>query len=358
MATRNRRTPIDLALQGGGSHGAFTWGVLDALLEDESLVLDGICGTSAGALNAAVLATGFERGAAAGARKALREFWLDIAGTASCFGLHTPAAGRSLPWNGLAGYNLDANPFFNMLDQWLRLFSPQQLNPLGLNPLRDVVSRHVDERAIRQGPVKLFVVATTVATGQPEVFTGKRLGVDALMASACLPQLFKAVTIDGVAYWDGGYSGNPALWPLIYDTRATDVVLVKINPLVRQGVPTTVNEIDDRLNEITFNAGLVGEMRAIHFVQELLEQQRIDPRRYKNLRLHMVADDEALAPLDASSKLNTDRNFLLELHRLGRAAGQRWLQSGRKQVGRGSSLDIEATFLAPRSARPQGRRPV
>jgi NTE family protein len=348
MARIPKRLPVDLALQGGGSHGAFTWGVLDALLEDETLVLDGICGTSAGALNAAVLSTGFERGGAAGARKALHDFWLDVSGNAACFGAHAAPRAGALPWNGLAGYNLDANPFFNAFDQWLRLFSPAQLNPLGLNPLREVVSRHVDERAMRTGATRLFVVATAVATGQPEVFSGERLSVDALMASACLPQLFKAVQIDGAAYWDGGYSGNPALWPLIYNTAATDIVLVKINPLVRAGVPSTVTEINDRLNEITFNAGLVGEMRAIHFVQDLLKAQRVDPRRYKNLRLHMVADDEALAPLDASSKLNTDRGFLLELHRLGRAAGQRWLAADRKKVGRESSLDIEGAFLAPR----------
>ena len=351
MAKNPKRTAIDLALQGGGSHGAFTWGVLDALLEDETLVLDGICGTSAGALNAAVLATGFERGGAPGAREALRDFWLDVSGSAACFGAHTAPRVGKLPSSGLAGYNLDANPFYNAFDQWLRLFSPGQLNPLGLNPLREVVSRHVDEPAMRKGAIKLFVVATAVVSGQPEVFSGERLGVDALMASACLPQLFKAVQIAGTAYWDGGYSGNPALWPLIYGTTATDIVLVKINPLVRDSVPSTVAEINDRLNEITFNAGLVGEMRAIHFVQDLLNSQRVDPKHYKNLRLHMVADDAALAPLDASSKVNTDRGFLLELHRLGHAAGQRWLETDRKRVGRESSLDIVGTFLAPRSPR-------
>lgn len=346
-ARRFRGPSIDIALQGGGSHGAFTWGVLDRLLEDGSLAFDGVSGTSAGALNAGVMATGWHRGGAQGARDALRAFWLDVASSGACFGVH----GNPTPWNGIAGYNLDANPFFDILNQWLRMFSPQQLNPLGFNTLREVAARHVDEAALAHGPLRLFVTATAVTTGQPEVFMGERLSLDALLASACLPQLFKAVEIDGVPYWDGGYTGNPALWPLIYNTRSADLLLVRINPLVRPGVPDTAAEIADRVNEITFNAGLVGEMRAIHFVQELLRKQALDRRRYKNLRLHMVADDDGMGPLDPSSKLNTDRTFLLELHRLGRAAAQRWLDTDRAQVGHASSFDIEGTFLAKREAR-------
>jgi NTE family protein len=335
---------VDLALQGGGSHGAFTWGVLDRLLEDGRLRFDGVSGTSAGALNAGVLATGWARGGADGAREALRAFWLDVSDHGTCFG----AAGLALPGAGIAGYNLDANPLYAWMNQWLKLFSPTQFNPLGVNALRDVARRHVSDDAMRRGPLKIFVTATAVTTGQPEVFMGERLSLDALLASACLPQLFKAVEIDGVPYWDGGYSGNPAIWPLIYHTDATDVLLVKINPLVRPGVPDTTLEIADRVNEITYNAGLVGELRAIHFVQELLKAQRIDKRRYKNLRLHMIADEEGLAPLQQSSKLNTDRNFLLALHELGRLAAQAWLEKAARKVGRESSLDIKKTFLDKR----------
>jgi len=342
--TRTRKPlAIDLALQGGGSHGAFTWGVLDRLLEDGSLAFDGISGTSAGALNAGVLATGFAQGGAAGAREALRAFWLDVAARGACFGTQVAAA----PSAGLAGYNLESNPFFGLFNQWLKLFSPYQFNPLGLDPLRDVAARHIDPAAIRRGPIKLFVIATAVNTGQAEVFSGERLCLDAFLASACLPQLFRAVEIDGQPYWDGGYSGNPALWPLIYDTDASDLLLVKINPLVRAGVPDTAAEIADRVNEITFNAGLAAEMRAIHFVQELLQAQKLDPRRYKNLRLHMVAD-EGLGALQPSSKMNTERGFLLELHRLGVEAASRWLESQRAKVGRVSTLDIEGSFLARR----------
>jgi NTE family protein len=350
MASNRKNTPrIDLALQGGGSHGAFTWGVLDRLLEDGTLTIDGISGTSAGALNAGVLATGWQRGGAAGARDALRDFWLDVSSRGECFGSHVPAS----PSAGLAGYNLESNPFFALFNQWLKLFSPYQFNPLGLDPLRDVAARHIDTAAIAAGPIRVFVIATSVTTGQAEVFSDGRLSLDAFMASACLPQLFKAVEIDGEPYWDGGYSGNPALWPLIYGTDASDILLVKINPLVRPGVPDTVAEITDRVNEITFNAGLAGEMRAIHFVQELLGQQKLDRKRYKDLRLHMVSDEAGLAPLHPSSKMNTSRNFLLTLHGMGRVAAERWLERDRPQVGRASTLDIEGTFLAKR--KPAGR---
>lgn len=211
-----------------------------------------------------------------------------------------------------------------------------------------MLQRHVRDEALRDGPLALFVTATAVHTGQPRVFHGADLTIDALLASACLPQLFRAVEIDGEPYWDGGYSGNPALWPLIYETRAMDVLLVKINPLVRPTTPATAAEIADRVNEITFNAGLVAEMRAIHFVERLVREGRVDPGRYKALRLHMVADDAGLDPLQPSSKLNTDLGFLQRLHMLGRDAADRWLRAHRRDVGRRGTLDIESTFLSRR----------
>jgi NTE family protein len=346
--------PLDLALQGGGSHGAFTWGVLDRLLEDESLAIDGVSGTSAGALNAGVMATGWAAGGRDGARAALRAFWHDVAGVPGCFGEPGDPGAPAWPMLPLAAFNLDANPWYLWWQQLSRGLSPYQLNPLGPNALGRVARRHVDEDALRHGPLKLFVTATAVRSGQPRVFSGPALSLDALLASACLPQLFKAVVIDGEPYWDGGYSGNPALWPLIYETAATDLVLVKINPLWRPGTPATAPEIADRVNEITFNAGLVAEMRAIHFVQRLLAEQRVDPRRYKSLRLHMVADDEGLAPLQPSSKLVTSLAFLQRLHALGRAAADRWLGDHRGALGRRQTLDPAATFLSPRHGGPHG----
>jgi NTE family protein len=337
---------IDLALQGGGSHGAFTWGVLDRLLEDDTLVFDGVSGTSAGALNAAVLATGLAEGGRDGARAALAAFWHDVAAQqspyGSCFG-----AWPSAPGGNIGSFNLDWNPFYAWSTQFLRAFSPYQFNPLGGNPLRAVLARHVRPALLRSGPLALFITATSVRTGQPRVFDHRDLDIEALLASACLPQLFRAVTIDGEAYWDGGYSGNPAIWPLIYNTRSLDVLLVKINPLVRPALPNTPEEIADRVNEITFNAGLIGEMRAVQFVQRLVEEGRLDAGDYKALRLHMVADEEGLAPLHPSSKLNTDRRFLDALFVLGRAAADSWLKAHRGDVGVRSSLDLGSTFLAP-----------
>lgn len=348
--------PIDLALQGGGSHGAFTWGVLDRLLEDPDLRYDGISGTSAGALNAAVMASGWASGGRDGARQALAAFWHGLADAGGAFGSaaldpwaatlnwFNPAAGQ-LP---LADYNLDLNPLYQWSQQFTRLFSPYQWNPGRLNVLAGLVQRHVDLAALQRGPLRVFVVATAVESGQPRVFSGPELSHQALLASACLPHLFRAVEIDGKPYWDGGYSGNPALWPLIYRTPATDLLLVRINPLHRPGTPDNAAEIADRIDEITFNAGLVAEMRAIRFVQRLLAEQRVEPGRYRSMRLHMIADDAGLAPLTASSKLNTDGAFLARLHALGRQAAERWLSAHRADLGQRSTLDIDASFLAER----------
>jgi len=341
---------IDLALQGGGSHGAFTWGVLDRLLDEADIGFAGVCGTSAGALNAAVLATGLAEGGRAGAQAALRAFWLDVAAQHSpfqggCFGrFGTP---------GLGGFNLDQNPMYRWSQLWTRWLSPYQFNPGGDNPLRAVVQRHVRPASLGAAPMAVFVTATAVHTGQPRVFDrddlGREdLGIDALLASACLPQMFRAVEIEGQPYWDGGYSGNPALWPLIYATDALDVLLVKINPLVRAHTPDTPQEIADRVNEITFNAGLVAELRAIGFVKRLIAEGRLEGGAYKDLHLHMVADDEGLAPLNASSKLNTARDFLESLHALGRAAAARWLKAHRADLGQRATLDLQRQFLAPR----------
>lgn len=336
----HRPFKIDIALQGGGSHGAFTWGVLDALLEDSTLAFSGISGTSAGALNAGVLATGFARGGAEGARQALAAFWGDIGATRACFGLD--------PFEGQQQFNLDANPMFGWFNAMMSSVSPYQFNPLGINPLREVLSRHVDEAVLRQGPLPLYINATAVTTGQAHVFSGDDLSIDALLASACLPQLFQAVQIKGVPYWDGGYSGNPALWPLIYNTPSLDVLLVRINPLVREGTPTSATEILDRINEITFNSALVSEMRAIDFVTRLLREERLDAGRYKNLRLHMIGDDKALLEFNASSKMNTDPRFLHTLFERGRDAARQWLATHRADLGKRSTLDVAANFLSPR----------
>ncbi|MEO8153098.1 MAG: patatin-like phospholipase family protein [Rhizobacter sp.] len=332
---------LDLALQGGGSHGAFTWGVLDRLLEDEDLVFKGISGTSAGALNAAVMATGFAHGKRAGARAALTEFWHDVSRSGSIFAPFSNSQSRSTN-NSL---QLDKMPGYQWVSSFFRSFSPYEFNPLNLNPLRDVLHRHVDEKALHGNGFNLFITATSVTSGQARVFTGRELTIEALLASACLPFIFQAVMIDGEPYWDGGYTGNPAIYPLIYNTEALDVLLVRINPLMREGTPTRSEEIIDRVSEITFNASLMSEMRAIAFVSRLVGENKLDPGRYKDLRLHMVADDKSLAPLSANSKFNTDRAFLDSLFDLGHAAAHKWLAQHRGDIGVRSTVDVESEFL-------------
>lgn len=338
-ATRPRPR-LNLALQGGGSHGALTWGVLDALLEDGQWQFDGVSGTSAGAMNAVALAHGFAQAAqqhknpedahlagCALARESLTRLWEGV------------GALGSLTW----GTPLSAaNPLVGMMSQW---FSPYQTNPLGINPLRKLLEREVDFSllcSVRNGVVgpKVFVCATNVRTGRGEIFFGPRLSADAVMASACLPMLFKAVEIEGEAYWDGGYSGNPALHPLIYQTETSDILLVQINPVEHLDVPSSASEIMERMNEVTFNASLLAELRAIEFVRRLLAEGKLDARRYKSVRMHRIDGGSVLAPFGADSKLRADLAFVRKLFALGRTAGQEWLHAHRKDVGVRPSIKI------------------
>ena len=333
---------LNLALQGGGSHGALTWGVLDALLEDGQFLIDGVSGTSAGAMNAVALAHGFAQAARehkdpleahrAGcelARATLARLWEGVGTLGSLtWGIPLPGAG----------------PLLGMMSHWL---SPYQTNPLDINPLRRVLEREVDFEALASARVpqsttvpQVFVCATNVRTGRGEIFTGKRLSADAVMASACLPLLFKAVEIDGEHYWDGGYSGNPALHPLIYKTDCADVLLVQINPIEHQGVPDSASEIMERMNEITFNAALLSELRAIEFVRRLLAEGKLDARRYKSVRMHRIDGGAVLEPFGAASKLRADLAFVRRLFDLGRAAGQDWLQAHRADVGVRTTVNI------------------
>jgi NTE family protein len=342
---RKGSKPIALALQGGGSHGAFTWGVLDRLLEDGRLPITAISGTSAGALNAAVLTSALAKGDAADARAALTAFWRDVSAAGSIFAPFSAGASPN-------GYGFEQLPGYQWTTRFFRAFSPYEFNPLNLNPLRDVLRHHVDEAALRRSAVQLFVTATAVRTGRPHVFAGKHLGVDALLASACLPFLFQAVEINGEPYWDGGYTGNPSLFPLIYESHAADIVLVKVNPLVRDSTPKGSVEIMDRVGEITFNASLIAEMRAIAFMSRLARERRIDAAHYRTLRMHMIADDASLAGFNAASKLNADLAFLETLFQLGRQAASQFLHDHFAAVGHHSSLDVESTFLGgpPRDA--------
>ncbi|MBK5912105.1 patatin [Rhodothalassium salexigens] len=328
--------PINLALQGGGAHGAFTWGVIDRLLEDGRLAFEGISGTSAGAMNAAVYADGVVKGGADGARQALADFWAAVARA----GQASPI--QRNPINLLFGdWSLDNSPSYLFFDLMSRLASPYEVNPLNLNPLRDLLEAQVDFARVEScWQTQLFVSATNVHTGRVRVFRNPEITADTVMASACLPFMFQAVEIDGVPYWDGGYMGNPALFPFFDCCTTSDVLLVQINPMERAETPKTAREILNRVNEITFNASLMKEFRAIEFVSRLIDQGRLDGTDYRQVRLHRIQDAEAIKSLSASSKLNAEWAFLTRLRDLGRDAAGQWLDTCFDRVGERSTVDI------------------
>jgi NTE family protein len=350
------RKPINLALQGGGSHGAFTWGVLDALLEDGRLTFEGVSGTSAGAMNAVALVDGWVRDGADGARESLHDFWYAV----SKKGRFSPV--QRTPLDILWGnWSFEYSPSYRSFDLFSRMFSPYDLNPLDLNPLRDVVEKQIDfDRVHHCADIKTFISATNVWTGKARVFNTPELSADVVMASACLPTIFKAVEIEGVPYWDGGFGGNPALYPFFYETGTEDCVLVQINPIERQTTPESALEIQDRMNEITFNAGLLREFRAIEFVRRLVADGRLDGTHYKTIRMHRVAADAAVEELSASSKINAEWDFLQYLHKLGRAAAGDFLEQHFDAIGQRATLDlteeIRADILTPRKKKPLGER--
>ncbi|MDB5820097.1 MAG: alpha-beta hydrolase superfamily esterase-like protein [Rhizobacter sp.] len=345
---------VSLALQGCGAHGAFSWGVLDALIEDDRLAFEAITGASAGSMNAVVMADGWIEGGPDGARSQLEAFWRHVSLDGGLTKSQREIFDMFLGCWSLGG----SSPMSTWLNAWSSAFSPYQTNPLDINPLRDVLDDLVNFDRLRASEVKLFVSATNVWTGKGRIFETRELKVEHVMASACLPTVFKAVEVDGEPYWDGGYSGNPAIYPLIYNSESTDIVLVKINPLFREGTPSRSVEIIDRLSEITFNAGLIAEMRAISFVSKLMREGKLDAGRYKDLRLHMVADDEGLAPFSASTKFNTDRAFLEQLFALGRTAADHWLAAHKADIGKRSSLDIDAEFLGGKTADTSVQTPM
>ncbi|MDN0076323.1 patatin-like phospholipase family protein [Crenobacter sp. SG2303] len=334
--------PIALALQGGGMHGAFTWGVLDRLLEDGRLVLEGVSATSAGAMNAAVLAYGLLQGGSEGARQALHDFWHAIAQSAQ---RHNPF--RLLPWlKGSHSFGLEHSPLYLLMDITLRVLSPYQFNPFNANPLRELLEQHVDFTALRgHCPIRLYLCATNVETGKIRLFSGDDICVKAVLASACIPTLFQAVEINGEYYWDGGYVGNPAIFPLIYHCSTRDVVVVHINPIVRPGVPTTAAEILNRINEVSFNSSLMREMRAIAFVSSLIQQGKVGRGEMKEMLIHSIRSDQTMAALSVSSKYNADWDFLCFLRDKGRTEAEAWLKENYQNIGQRSSIDIGKEFL-------------
>ncbi len=332
--------PIALALQGGGAHGAFTWGVLDKLLEDGRLGINAITGTSAGAMNAAVLAQGYTQNGADGARETLETFWHAL----SVMGQASPIK-RSFVDMLTGNWSLDASPAYNMLDVMSRIVSPYDTNPFDINPLLDLLNQTIDFDKVRKcADIELFVSATNVRNGKIKVFNGTELTADMLMASACLPHLYKSVNIEGELYWDGGYMGNPPIFPLFYNTPIADIMIVQINPIEREDEPKTAREIHNRINEITFNSSLLRELRTIDFVTRLIDDGKLDAKQYTHARMHRVEATELINPLSASSKMNTEWEFLCHLRDIGSDTCSAWLDTHYDQVGKSSTLDLRAMF--------------
>ncbi len=346
------RKKVNLALQGGGAHGAFTWGVLDVLLADERLAIEGISGTSAGAMNAGIVAGILGRdthGHADDARAALRQFWRDV----SIDGKLSTGQ-RVLADIVLAPWRLGMAAASSFVDVTRRFASPYEFNPLDINPLRGVVESHIDCAAIQggKGP-KLFVSATNVYTGRLRVFRNPEITPDVLMASAALPYLFRAVTIDDEPYWDGGFMGNPALYPFFTETETADIILVQINPVERRELPNTSMEIMERINEITFNAPLLSELRAVEFVARLIDEGRLKGTHYKSIRMHRIEAQATLNDYGATSKMKADWRFFEELAVHGRKAARAFLDAHFDDIGVKGTLDLRAALTPSAQDQPK-----
>jgi NTE family protein len=337
MTSITDRAPVlvDFALQGGGAHGAFTWGALDRLLEEPWLRIDGISGTSAGAMNAAVLVDGHAKGGADGARAALENFWRRVSNAAVLSPL------RRTPLDILLGrWTLDHSPVFLAMDLMARVFSPYDLGPGGTNPLRDILAENVDFARLAQASIKLFITATNVRTGRGRVFRNGEITPDVLLASACLPTLFQAIEIDGEGYWDGGYSGNPTITPLVRECNSKDTVLVQINPVERPGLPRSARDILNRLNEVSFNAVLLKELRMIALLRQVAQPDNSENAKWADMRIHRISSD-MMVELGYSSKLNAEWEFLCMLRDEGRRAGDAFLTAHHEDLGRRSTFDLD-----------------
>jgi NTE family protein len=328
--------PIDLALQGGGSHGAFTWGALDRLLEEPWLKIEAISGTSAGSMNAAVLVSGFMQGGAEGARAALDAYWKRIADAARFSPMQRSPLDRLMN-----RWTLDASPGYLAMDLMSRVVSPYSLNPLGFNPIKEILEKSVDFTHLGEAPVKLFITATNVRTGRGRVFRNMEITPDVLLASACLPTMFQAIEIEGEPYWDGGYVGNPTITPLVRESDAHDTILVQINPRERREAPRTASAILDRLNEISFNSPLMKELRMIALLREVADPGRGEGARWAAMRTHRIIS-EKIAEFGASSKLNAEGAFLTLLKEEGRRSADTFLREHGDDIGNRSTTDLDA----------------
>lgn len=340
MTAAHEPRPIGLALQGGGSHGALAWGAIDRLMEEPRIRIVEISGTSAGAMNAIILADGLVQGGREGARTALRRYWRAVSDAARFSPMQRSAYDRMF-----GNYSLDHSPGYMAMEGLTRIFSPYDLNPFGINPLRDLVASHVDFDAVNASEaVRVHVTATNVRTGLARTFANGELSADAVMASACLPQMYQAVEIGGEFYWDGGFAANPALFPLAASGRLRDILIVQLNPVRRHEVPRTARDIMNRVNEISFNTSLIKELRTIGIVQRLSEMGQISLDRRYEIFVHMIHGEEDVQDLSASSKLNAEWGYLEMLFARGRIWAEQWLAEHFDDLGRRSSFQMEHMF--------------
>jgi NTE family protein len=344
-APSNGKKRINLALQGGGAHGAFTWGVLDELLEDGRIEIEGISGTSAGAINAVMVADGLARGGPEEARKRLADFWRAASRDGDMSKFNRAISDRLFSLVPIA-----AGPMKAWFDTMASYLSPYDFNPLNINPLKDLIVRFVDFEAVKNSGMPLFIAATNVHTGRLRVFSRDQINAEAVMASAALPYVFRAVEIEGVPYWDGGYTANPPIYPFFRTTTTEDVLVVQINPVLRPSTPQTSQEIVNRINEITFNASLISEYRAIEFVRRLIDEGALKhgtgPGEYRRINVHRIDLGFVGKKLTPASRLNTDFDFFEMLHRAGRRSGRRFLDQHFDDIGVRSTIDLRDEMRA------------
>ncbi len=356
MPMKTTTKPVNLALQGGGAHGAFSWGLLNAFIADERITIEGLSSTSAGTMNAVAYAAGFAENGRQGAHDKLNELWSRIAKAGQFFSpVHQNPLEKMVNYftPGGSKWNMNHSSSYQLFEALTRLYSPYQFNPLNINPLRDLLESIIDFDLLPkcddcEGGVKLFISATNVRTSKVKVFYNNEINLDVAMASACLPYLFQAVQIEGEYYWDGGYMGNPALYPFFYHTQSRDVIVLHINPIERDEVPTEALDITNRINEVSFNTSLMKEFRAIAFVLKLLEEDWLKDEhkdKLKHVLMHSIRADQVLCDLSVASKFNTDWSFLINLRDRGFESGKAWLDENYDKIGVEATVDLRTEFL-------------
>ena len=335
--SKTKQKKINLALQGGGSHGAFTWGVLDALIEDGRFDFEGISATSAGSMNAIVMVAGFLEGGADGARATLKKFWRKVSDAGAVFSPTQNMVSDNPFSSYMPKWMTGENPALQFMNAMAQNISPYQFNPMNFNPLREILDDMVNFETIRQNKqFKLFITATNVRTGSARIFTTSELDCHMIMASAALPNVFQAVEIGGDAYWDGGYVGNPSLWPLFYETEGHDLLIVHVNPIIHKGIPKDALSIEDRVNEITFNSAMLKEMRAIAFVQKLLQQNMLKEeyrKKYRNVLIHAIRAEDVMRSFGMTTKFDTSWTVLTKLFEAGRQSAKDWMIENFDKIG-------------------------